>query len=332
MDYYDILGVSKKSSDIEIKKAYKKLAIKHHPDKNPDNPNSEEKFKEIAKAYQTLSDKSKRRMYDLTGSDNNDYNNFDPFNIFNNLFSRMGNFGSVFNSNFDSSIFDSNLGDIKVKLFTSNIDKEEKKSPDIYYNLNIKLEDIYMKKIKKLTLKHKRCIHNKYTEIPIEYIIPLHMKETIFYEEAHELRNYNKKGDVIINIYDKEHQKFKRINNHDLMMSHTINLYDVYKGFTFCFNHLDDKIIEVKSRPESLIEQGHFYQKLEGMGLPNEDIRGDLFIRYIVNFPRIEKIEKLCDGHDYENNDYYENDFTNIDNHFELKNCPYENVYYDDNV
>ena len=95
---------------------------------------------------------------------------------------------------------------------------------------------------------------------------------------------------------------------------------------------LDDKIIEVKSRPESLIEQGHFYQKLEGMGLPNEDIRGDLFIRYIVNFPRIEKIEKLCDGHDYENNDYYENDFTNIDNHFELKNCPYENVYYDDNV
>ncbi len=322
MDYYSILGVSKKSNDVEIKKAYKKLAIKYHPDKNQSDPNTEEKFKKISKAYQTLSDKSKRKMYDLTGTDCENSLNFDPFNIFNNFFSKM-------NYNFPPSNFfsNNNSDDIKVEIFTSNSSNkskyEEIKSDDIYYNLNVSLEDIYLKKIKKLVLKHKRLVDNKYIEIPIVYKIPSHMKEIIFFEEAHDKRDCNKKGDVIINIFDKEHDIFKRINNFDLLMSHSINLYDIYKGFTFTFLHLNGTNIDVKSRPESLMEQGHFYQKLEGLGLPNEEERGDLFIRYIINFPHITKIEEICDGHDYDNNNYQEMDFNKI----EIKNCPYEDVY-----
>lgn len=66
-DYYDVLGVSKSASKDEIKKAYRKLAIKYHPDKNPDDPSAEEKFKEAAEAYEVLSNDEKKQRYDQFG-------------------------------------------------------------------------------------------------------------------------------------------------------------------------------------------------------------------------------------------------------------------------
>ncbi|WP_268035670.1 molecular chaperone DnaJ [Algoriphagus sp. PAP.12] len=66
-DYYEVLGVSKSASADEIKKAYRKLAIQYHPDKNPDNPEAEEKFKEAAEAYEVLSNQEKRQRYDQFG-------------------------------------------------------------------------------------------------------------------------------------------------------------------------------------------------------------------------------------------------------------------------
>ena len=66
-DYYKILGVDKNASQAEIKKAYRKLAVKYHPDKNPDNPEAEERFKEAAEAYEVLNDDQKRQQYDQFG-------------------------------------------------------------------------------------------------------------------------------------------------------------------------------------------------------------------------------------------------------------------------
>ena len=66
-DYYDILGVDKSADAQAIKKAYRKLAMKYHPDRNPDNKEAEEKFKEVNEAYEVLSDENKRRTYDQFG-------------------------------------------------------------------------------------------------------------------------------------------------------------------------------------------------------------------------------------------------------------------------
>ena len=66
-DYYVVLGIEKGATEEEIKKAYRRLAVKHHPDKNPDDPQAEEKFKELGEAYDVLVDADKRAAYDWFG-------------------------------------------------------------------------------------------------------------------------------------------------------------------------------------------------------------------------------------------------------------------------
>jgi len=97
-DYYEILGVSKDASKEEIKKSYRKLALKYHPDRNPDNKDAEEKFKEAAQAYEVLSDEQKRKKYDQFGHSGmqggTDYHNFSDIG---DIFESFGDiFGSIF--------------------------------------------------------------------------------------------------------------------------------------------------------------------------------------------------------------------------------------------
>ena len=96
-EYYEILGLEKSCSESEIKKAYRKLAMKYHPDKSPEDKKDEytEKFKEITEAYEVLSNKQKKSMYDKFGKDavNGAAGNMsgaNPFDIFNEMFGSGG--------------------------------------------------------------------------------------------------------------------------------------------------------------------------------------------------------------------------------------------------
>jgi molecular chaperone DnaJ len=99
-DYYEILGVSRSASSEEIKKIYRQLALKYHPDRNPGDKDAEERFKEAAEAYEVLHDPEKRRIYDqyghdgLSGAGFHGFNNFDEiFGSFSDLFGEMFGFG-----------------------------------------------------------------------------------------------------------------------------------------------------------------------------------------------------------------------------------------------
>ncbi len=96
-DYYEILGVGKTASEEEIKKAYRKLAFEHHPDRNPDNAESEAKFKEAAEAYEILRDSEKRARYDRFGHAGVSGNGFQGFSSADDIFSAFGDiFGEFF--------------------------------------------------------------------------------------------------------------------------------------------------------------------------------------------------------------------------------------------
>jgi curved DNA-binding protein CbpA len=141
MNHYDILGVSRTASEDEIKKAYHKLAIKYHPDKNKE-PGAEEKFKSIAGAYAILSDAGKRRNYDMGVPEG--MSHIDPFSIFNQFFQNTdmdsfinGFFSSQGNNPFMGS-FDDILGgaDIKFSIHSFAAMPNMDKLPDMSKNIN----------------------------------------------------------------------------------------------------------------------------------------------------------------------------------------------------
>ena len=133
-DYYEVLGVNKNATDDELKKAYRKLAKQYHPDANPDNrAEAEEKFKEVNEAYETLSDKQKRTMYDQFGHDAANGFNGGGFNGYNSGFSGFGGFG-------DFEGFD--VGDIFSSFFggASNFGGSRKSGPPRGRDIKVALE------------------------------------------------------------------------------------------------------------------------------------------------------------------------------------------------
>src|SRR5580693_7926534 len=99
-DYYEVLGLSRNADDGDIKKAYRKMAMEYHPDRNPGNREAEEKFKEAAEAYQVLSDGEKRQLYDRYGHEGPQRAGFSGFSGIEDIFSAFsdifGGFGGSF--------------------------------------------------------------------------------------------------------------------------------------------------------------------------------------------------------------------------------------------
>ncbi|ADK13867.1 molecular chaperone DnaJ [Clostridium ljungdahlii] len=149
-DYYEVLGLEKGASDGDIKKAFRKLALKYHPDRNPNDKKAEEKFKEINEAYQVLSDPQKKAQYDQFGT--TDFNGggdagFGGFGGFD--FSDMGGFGDIFDSFFGGG---GGFGS------SSRRRNAPQKGADLEYTLNLTFEEAVFGVEKEINIaRNEKC-------------------------------------------------------------------------------------------------------------------------------------------------------------------------------
>ncbi|APR98078.1 molecular chaperone DnaJ [Wolbachia endosymbiont of Folsomia candida] len=137
-DHYELLGVDRSANIDEIKKAYKKLALKYHPDRNPGNKEAEEKFKEVTAAYEVLSDSDKRAGYDHYGHDGASHGSAGGFD-FNQGFSSTGDFSDIFNDFFGGGFG----GGAARSRTTRSTASHGVSGADLRYDLEISLEDAF---------------------------------------------------------------------------------------------------------------------------------------------------------------------------------------------
>lgn len=153
-DYYEVLGVNRNSTQEEIKKAYRQMALKYHPDRNPGNKEAEEKFKEAAEAYEVLGDSEKRRRYDQFGHEGLRGTDYRDFHDINDIFSA---FGDIFSGGFGGSIFEEVFGGTQRSRRRSSAQKGQPGS-DLRVWLPLTLEEIATGVEKKIKVKRqKKC-------------------------------------------------------------------------------------------------------------------------------------------------------------------------------
>ena len=287
-DPYTVLNVAKSASDDEIKKAFRKLALKEHPDKGGDP----EKFKEIQSAYEILYDTEKRKLYDQYGHSGLDgglaggaggAGGADVGDIFNMFFKQ--NFNSGFNSSFS---FNSN----------SNSNERQRKDKPIKKAIHVSLEDIYKGKSIKLNITRniidgeiincshcggkgiiiqvrqfgpgmiqqiqttcpkcngagKSCNRVKQTKI-VEIMIKkgAYNGESITLSEMGDENIDSIPGDIIFTIIEPKHNRFNRKNN-DLLTKKDITLSQALYGFKFTLTTLDDRTITIKLPDDCIIK------------------------------------------------------------------------------
>lgn len=313
-DYYQVLGVDKKASADEIKKAYRKLAVKWHPDKNPNNKAaSEEKFKKISEAYAVLSDTKKREQYDQFGSTDQfrqQYSQEDIFRDF-DLDEILRGFGfggsrgggrTTFRTGRRSSgggSFDQE--DPFASIFGGRGGGQQygrqmaQKGQDIEYNLSISLEESVFGADKKLSLQIENRIEEMNVKIPAGITpgkkLRLPGKGLTGYDGG-------PNGDLYLNINVLPHPIFSRDGN-DLYIEKTIKFTQAALGTAIDVPTLDGTTKRLKLAPGT---PNNTKIRMKGYGVPSMKgaIKGDQYIKINVEVPKkltekqIKMIEQLA--------------------------------------
>jgi len=286
-DYYKTLGVDKNASQDEIKKAYRKLAMKYHPDRNEGNKNAEEKFKQITEANEVLSDPEKRKKYDTLGSNWKQYQSqgqgFDDF--FSNYGTRGGGsqytYSGTFNDLFGnisgfSDFFESFFG--RDSTFGGQQGRRSRKGQDFEATLYIPLIEAYNGTTKEISVGGKR----------------VRIKISPGTKDAKKLRlkslgnegmNGGEKGDLYLTIKIEKDPYFE-LDDNNLYYDLYIDLYTAVLGGKKQVITLGGKTININI-PEST-NSGKTL-RLKGLGFPtneNSKIYGDLLVRIKIDLPQ----------------------------------------------
>lgn len=276
IDYYKILGVDKKASTDEIKKAYRKLARKYHPDVNPNDKDALHKFKEVNEANEVLSHPENRKKYDKHGKDWKHADEIDKqqqqHQQYQSSRSQQGNYGDFSGGDY-SDFFESMFGGGGARGRQSNA---KYRGQDMNAELTIDINDVYK------THKHTITVNGK----NVRFTIPAGLKnEQVLRIIGHGGTGANggPNGDLLIKFNIQNNTKFIR-DEDNLHTSVDLDLYKALLGGNVKVDTFDGSVT-LKIKPET---QNGTKAKLKGKGFPvykKEDVFGDLYITYNVKLP-----------------------------------------------
>lgn len=293
-DYYKILGISKTSSPEEIKKAYRKLAMKYHPDRNKGNKGAEERFKDISEAYAVLSDTEKRKQYDMFGSEGfqNRFSQEDIFRDFDfgNIFKEFGFGGSGRGQNIFSHIF-SGPGQTHFKGEGSPFNSpfgnfsgqgRRMKGQDLVYELSITLEEAFEKTDKIISYQPAGSQLDK-VSVKIPQGVSTGKKLRLQGKGKPGL-NGGPPGDLFIQVRVLDHPVFQREAD-DLLITREIKFTEATLGTEIEVMTIDKKKLRLKIPPGT---QNNARFRLKGYGMPHMKGkgRGDAFVIINISVPK----------------------------------------------
>lgn len=284
-DYYDILGVPKNASDEEIKRAYRKLAMKYHPDRNPNKKEAEERFKEINEAYAVLSDSEKRKQYDTFGADGfrqrftqeDIFRGFDFDEILSGLFGGRGRREFKFGGGRGGFDFGDLFGD---SYGYQDLSRMPQKGEDIVYELSLSLEEVASGGEKRISYRKNGKVEEVSVKIPKGI---QEGKKLRLAGKGMEGKRGGPPGDLYLQISIREHPIFNREGD-DLIVEKEISFSEAVLGTSIEVPTLEGTK-KIKVPPGT---QSHTKLRLKGLGLPHfqGDSRGDEYVKVIVRIPK----------------------------------------------
>jgi curved DNA-binding protein len=291
-DYYKILEVEKNASAAEIKKKYRQLAQKYHPDKNQGNVNAENKFKDLNEAYEVLGDPEKRAKYDSLGSsfsnfrnsggDSNDFNWADWMSKNQNT-QRRKKTSDMFSGINDFFSKNENSSDFFEKIFGSGFANKQKahKNPpqrgsDYQANVELTLEEAHKGTSRVITIDNQK--------IEVKFKPGIDNGQTLKISgKGLPGKNGGDRGDLLISVAVKPHKRVERKGD-DLFVEITIDLYKAILGGSSKITTFAGTV-KLNIPPES--QQGKVLC-LKGLGMPNYNTPekvGDLYVTLTVKLP-----------------------------------------------